>query len=719
MAESSFRFRPKARILRLLGDQLIGSPRLAIFELVKNSYDADAQEVSVRLENLGSEDAKIIVRDDGEGMDSSTIQNVWFVPGADHREKQRQEGRRSPRFHRLPLGEKGLGRFAVHKLGNEIRLVTRHRESNQESVVDIDWKKLLDDRFLEELEVKVEQREPESFPGSSHGTEISIKDLRQDSWSRGDLRRLYRQVMSICSPFKAPREFRVSLEAPGRDADFAGLPSIQDILNRAFWRYTFALDESGFSWEYTFTNQLSGVNIANRSASGDNELLPLDDDGDEPAEEAIPRPRSRRTNSDKVRVDAEFLKGIGPISGEIYIFDRDREVLSRMAEPDLLSRFLTENGGIRVYRDGIRVYNYGERGDDWLGLDLRRVNQPTRRISRNVVLGAINIELGVSSGLVEKTNREGFVEDANFSKLRRIVLATIAALEAEREPDKDRLRKAVGRGEPDERFDAQPPIAKLRREAKRLGVDTELEKHIRRIEEEFDSLRQTLLNVGMSGVGLAVVFHEIDRGVRELYAAIRDGRQPSALEQRALELSELLDGFSTLLRKSDKKLMSASSVIRQARDIAAPRFRFHNTRLYSPVLSGEQKDFEADMPRGLVLGALTNLIDNALYWLRVRHPDTPSDAETNPRKVYIGTTHDIDAGPAIIVADSGVGFRDPPELLAKPFFTRRPDGMGLGLYYVKLAMEIAGGSLQFPSAADVGLPEEYSGAVIALVFNKA
>src|SRR5690606_30050705 len=128
--ETAFRFRPKARILRLLGDQLIGNPRLALFELVKNAYDADAEVVTVTLRDLGTPKAEIIVRDDGDGMDKGTIQNIWFVPGADHREKQRNKGVRSSIFHRLPLGEKGLGRFAVHKLGDCIRLVTRSRKED-------------------------------------------------------------------------------------------------------------------------------------------------------------------------------------------------------------------------------------------------------------------------------------------------------------------------------------------------------------------------------------------------------------------------------------------------------------------------------------------------------------------------------------------------------------------------------------------------------------
>ena len=77
---------------------------------------------------------------------------------------------------------------------------------------------------------------------------------------------------------------------------------------------------------------------------------------------------------------------------------------SRYPTVQLLTGYLDDTGGVRVYRDGIRVYNGGEQGDDWLGLDLRRVNIPTRRISRNIILGAVHLSLEQSSGLIEKTN---------------------------------------------------------------------------------------------------------------------------------------------------------------------------------------------------------------------------------------------------------------------------------------------------------------------------
>src|SRR5690242_11829400 len=102
-------FRPRARLLQLLGDELIGSPRLAVFELVKNAYDADATVVTVRLDIGSPAEGCISVIDDGEGMTIDVLRDIWLVPGDDHRIKDRRALHRSRR-NRLPLGEKGLGR---------------------------------------------------------------------------------------------------------------------------------------------------------------------------------------------------------------------------------------------------------------------------------------------------------------------------------------------------------------------------------------------------------------------------------------------------------------------------------------------------------------------------------------------------------------------------------------------------------------------------------
>ena len=185
-------FRPRARLLQLLGDELIGSDRLAVFELVKNAYDADANEANVQLDLVSDEGPAIVVVDDGEGMTLDKLRSVWLVPGDDHRQRQRLADERTPVHGRLPLGEKGLGRFAVHKLGNSITLVTCARDSD-ECIVEIDWNELIDRPYLDEAPVKIRIRKPELFTNGQAGTRIEIRQLRTTNWRRGDVRRLHNQ----------------------------------------------------------------------------------------------------------------------------------------------------------------------------------------------------------------------------------------------------------------------------------------------------------------------------------------------------------------------------------------------------------------------------------------------------------------------------------------------------------------------------------------------
>ena len=218
-------FRPRARVLQLLGDELISSARLAVFELVKNAYDADATNVNVRLDLVSRQKPSITIVDDGEGMTLDILQSVWLVPGDEYRQKQRMSLIRSPIHGRLPLGEKGLGRFAVHKLGNRIRLVTRAQHSD-ECVVEIDWNELIAKPFLDEAPVRITVRPPKVFTDGKTGTQIKVTQLRT-IWTRGETRRLHNQITSICSPFEEPAAFQAILELPGREGWIEDLPDVR------------------------------------------------------------------------------------------------------------------------------------------------------------------------------------------------------------------------------------------------------------------------------------------------------------------------------------------------------------------------------------------------------------------------------------------------------------------------------------------------------------
>lgn len=699
-------FRPRARVLQLLGDELIGSSRLAVFELVKNAYDADANEVAVRLDLRRGRKPAITVIDDGEGMTLSAIRSIWLIPGDDHREKQRRALKRSPKHHRLPLGEKGLGRFAVHKLGNRIRLITR-AEGEYECVVEIDWNELIEKPYLDEAPVRIRVRSPETFKDNATGTWIEITELRQTAWTRGEVRRLQRQITSICSPFKEPSGFNAALEVLGREEWIADLPNARSIMDRAIWKFTFRLQGGLFNWTYEF-RKVPGLKLERREVEkrGDRLRLPPAADGDGRAEK-------------KVVADADTTVGIGPVIGEFYVFDRDREVLRRLTNIQLLTGYLDDNGGVRVYRDGIRVYNYGEPGDDWLGLDLRRVNAPTRGISRNIILGAVSLSLEASRSLVEKTNREGFVENDAYDRLKRIVLGALATFEAERHIDKDRIRKLTAKAGDPELARISKPIDDLRRALDSQGVRSTFEPYVAKIEHDYLDMQKTLLSAGMSGLNLAVVFHEVERGVRALHQVITEGADGDAAARQARDLMHLLDGFSTLLRRDAKSDHSARKLIDAARRFNQLRLKHHRVRLDCPILNAEDPGFQANFAFGLMVGALNNLIDNSLYWMRVRWPDVPPEDQPSPRRIHIGVSNDFEAGPAIIVADTGPGFQgDEPDRLVRPFFTRKPTGMGLGLYYANLAMELNGGSLVFPQPDEVEVPEGFDGAVVVLVFGR-
>jgi len=702
-------FKPRARLLQLLGDQLIGSSKLAIFELVKNAYDADASRVDITIGDLATDDPWIRVRDNGQGMSLETIRDVWLVPGDDHRERDRRQDRRSPKYHRLPLGEKGVGRFAVHKLGDRVRMITR-AAGHRECVVSIDWRELMENKFLSDATVTIAEREAKTFPGEETGTVIRIDSLNQREWTRREVRDLYRQATSISSPF-ADRsdDFAIGFEVPGFQWYISELPDASELLERAPWRFEFEFDGGELSYTYDFRG-VPGIKVDPRELTRSEQLQVLAEQ--EPDDlDAADGPRRRR--SVNIVADESTINGIGPVSGVLYVFDRDREVLSRYAQSRLIERFLDQSGGVRVYRDDIRIYNYGEPGDDWLGLDLRRVNSPSRNLSRNIVVGAVDLDLESSTGLREKTNREGFVENGPYRRLRQVILGAISVFETERRLDKQRIRALTGKAPSVDR-EVTGPLASVRKVARLKGFLEEIDPSLRRVESEFSQLREDFLRAGISQVGLAVVFHEVERGVGALGAAIAGDFDLEDLKVQVGQLQGVLETSTQLLRKGDKKAYSLQQLVRRARDLTAVRFRVHGVKLTCPALEKGVADGSATFAFGLALGALTNLIDNAIHWLKV---SIPRDSSVQDRRIFLDVIPDHEGRPTVVIADNGPGFRDPPQQVVEPFFSRRPDGMGLGLYYANLAMNLNDGELLFPSMDDFDVPEEFNGAVVALAFK--
>src|SRR2546423_79981 len=196
-------FRPYARLVSILGDQLISSKWVGVIELVKNSYDADAEEVFVRFLDFDEEgkNPTIEIEDDGDGMTLDIIRNVWMKPATPYKLNQKKsKEHRFTKKGRLMQGDKGVGRFAIYKLGNHVEIFTK-TSTTQEVQLTLNFREYAQDdefsdeqvqqKYLDEIknEWKVNDTPTCITNTKAQGTLIRITDLRND-WTFTDLERL-------------------------------------------------------------------------------------------------------------------------------------------------------------------------------------------------------------------------------------------------------------------------------------------------------------------------------------------------------------------------------------------------------------------------------------------------------------------------------------------------------------------------------------------------
>jgi len=706
--------RARSHLLLLLGEELIGDDRLAIFELVKNGYDADANEVEIIVNLSARTERSIIVQDSGTGMTLADITGKWLELATDSKRSDRAV--RSKHFHRLALGEKGVGRIASFKLGRHVTLTTR-AAGHPEYETKIDWDKLLSQGpYLENLSVRVQENlDPKVFKGATTGTRIAISGLRREHWTRGDLRKLYRLVTSLSSPFETPDKFRVKFNAPGREGDIKDLIAPNDFLDLAVWKFSFVIEGQTFNWKYVFSPP-HWKNVKARTVEQISDRLLLTPKVDQDGEM-----RHRSVDNDVLLLSEEDLAGIGPIKGRIYAYYRRSEVLNAIGNSSQVKSWLDDQTGVRVYRDGVRVFTYGERPDDWLGLNVRRINTPAGKLGTNSVVAAVHLDLNQSVGLREKTNREGFDQNSAFERLRRVVLSVFEHLERTHADDRKSLDDVI-KGTVDEqplRF--TEAISHLRTGLKNHKMDQAFGKDIDAIEREFVQLRDVMTNAGMAGLNLAIVFHEVEREVDALATALDRGLGQDRLREQIGHLNLLLQGFAPLLRKNPTRLVFVSSIVQAALLTREPRFRYHKVTLSAPVLQKEQPDFKLRGATNLISGALGNLLDNALFWARYRKE---RDERSAPGSVLIATDWDEKRNSGFIaVIDNGPGFSISRDRAVEAFHTSRPGGMGLGLYFAKHVMEQSGGDLTIHSADElrdeIEIPEAFDGAAVVLRFRES
>lgn len=706
--------RPRARLLRTLGEELISNEVVAAIELVKNAYDADATHVLIRFTGpLEPGKGRIEVIDNGHGMELKTVQTVWMEPATP---SKRGKLRRTDKFKRRFLGEKGIGRFASSRLADELEVISRTKGAAKEIYGIFDWRQFDDeDKYLDQILILWEERAPvEIKPGGAidllwrsesempiahareRGTLLRMTSLKQ-KWETQHFDDLRRALARLVSPkFTKKKEegkdpgFEVELALPPEFSQFSSKVEPPPILKHPHYVVRGSVNKDGsFSINYKVLAEgidklLEGQFVRVKDAKGRFELRDI-----------------KVTESKKDDGPTETRPTeCGPLDLELRVWDRDElgNVVQRTHSTiQDVRRDLDAVAGINIYRDGFRVLPYGEPQDDWLRLDLRRVQNPTLRLSNNQIYGVVHISADSNPKLRDQSNREGLDENQALQDLRDVMAEVLSRLETLRYSARPRATTKSGKpvGGLFAGFDLKPLADYV---AKKLPQDKKVQELVEKTEQLFGGQLKEIQTVLARYQRLATLGQLIDHVLHEGRQPIASINSEAALGLEDVQRAERIGGdFVT-------KAAGRFTVIRKQGDVLAIAFRRMEpfggrrrgrpTQLYLEEIIRDAFGIFADdiarlnvktkLPRTQTLvridpaemqEVIINLLQNSLYWLE--------QVNETKREVEVTVERKAPDHVDILFSDSGPGV--PPEnreLIFEPYFSTKPEGVGLGLSIV-------------------------------------
>jgi signal transduction histidine kinase len=448
MEEPDFKLRIDAHALVQLGEQLITDDEQALLELVKNSYDADADWAKIRIisdyipvpgkDHAPAEAVGLIeIEDNGTGMDQDGIERGWLLISLSLKRQQKLQGKRTKKHGRLPLGDKGLGRLGTMKLGKCLSVETRNSPTDEGWLVTFQWSDIQSGTLLENVPIRWLR-----IPANGQtGTTVRIFGLRElESW-RTDKRkkRLEVKLSGLISPFETANPFEVTLNFNGRDIDLTRISArLRDTATM-----TFSYDWNGqrlliagklkLLW---FRKKIEGYDQFIAPDEGkalfkklqENKLLGKEFQLALSQEGSWYLTVSKEVQAADIQFAQNDAVDPGYFSGSLDYFDLDTDIqlpkaiFNNAADYRALVKDLAQ---IYVYRDGfgIRMPN------DWLKLGSAWTSQAGfYSLKPSNVIGFFRISVEKNPQLVEKSDREGFADNdawRGFSTLTTIITGSI------------------------------------------------------------------------------------------------------------------------------------------------------------------------------------------------------------------------------------------------------------------------------------------------------
>lgn len=406
MEESgTLKWRFDVSTFRLIGRDLITDRVTALFELVKNCYDANATEVTISFDNVGTvnDNSSISIVDDGFGMSFSDIQDKWMVIGTSNK---RTSPYTPPPFNRKCVGEKGIGRFAVDKLGDNLKIITKQTNYEQWLNVIIDWESYYsqsnptNNQMTLFTDVENHYNYTPASILSEHGTTLKITKIRE-IWLKDDINRFIAEAAKLVSPFtnlSYPLSIRVI--APEYGIDTVATKNIEDV----------NISTISFSLEYHPISKAQDTSFYNEE-TGTIDIR------------QIPR------------------KSFGGISMKVYYFDDAARRRYRKDFPN------NQIDGIKIYRDGIITTPFAENESDddkkrdILGIDKRLWKNIFDRVSSREIIGFVEITKQENPNIIDATNRQDFVDNKEYQDLKDFIITQLDSIENYKKHLRDEKRK--------------------------------------------------------------------------------------------------------------------------------------------------------------------------------------------------------------------------------------------------------------------------------------
>lgn len=707
-------FKAEARLLQELGERLVAQPEVALVELIKNSYDADATVCEIGF-TPGRQILSVV--DNGHGMTKEEFESRWMTIATAGKSEQRI----SRKYERDLTGQKGIGRFAVRFLGAKLRVDTVAfdpiRNCKTRLVATFDWHEIDSNSNLESTSIPFRLfRAPDDLP---IGTTLLIKGLRRE----GDFAqnpKFRSSVLSIVSPISGLNRGRFTdvkralkqdpgfkVELPGND-DSSVVDVAKYVLDNAWASLTIDLSSDCVCYSVKF--------------AGEEKIYTL--------ETFYPN-----------AIEAGAFADIRYFPRRAGLFS-NKGVDGRTAYS-----WVRSNSGVSVIDRGFKVKPYGDEEDDWLSLGLdsslnrrewrssvadlefpmaaREKSDPALSPALNLptnyqIVGAVFVQSSTSKStrfiedIIPSTDREGFLKTDGFEQLRDVVrggVEYLAKIDKSRMLDEqERLAKEATKQVKAEYKAAidyvqSVPTLSVVEKARLVRDYSTLSKKIDEVEDYDREARKKLEVMGSLGVVAGFLTHEASRIVNTVHDV------SIVLKKISIEHPEIIPQL-TLLGESYEALKSHLEYTKLFVDAthSFKAVKFNSAPQVSRIIQKFGKfasdhgvsvkiDIAADvnvppMPITIYSGILLNLYTNALKAVLAR------DSSSNHMEV-IFSGYSNESAHVIDVMDTGDGI---PEHLASriwdPLFTTTSrlnnplgSGMGLGLSLVKQLVEQVNGKI--------------------------